>query len=183
MSIYPEGMKADGLMYKFEIAALDVPVPDDLTDRADAQEWHSYCDCLSPAQRLRKFGQALDAFHGLMAKTAEPLTLPEAEQIVLYSKWKAASILNAVLSQNVNFDTKETYRGDLIKSDIDRGLYCVTDLLRSVNSSEAKLWEDRRARHNALTDTDEKHRKFLGLLNKFSNWSGRNTPKAAPPSP
>jgi hypothetical protein len=177
MSIYPGG-KPSHLRYKFDIAAIDLPIPSDL-GRDDAQEWQSYCDCLSPAQRIRKFGQALDEFHTLMDKAGpNPLKIPEDDQAVLYSKWLAATILNVELSKGFNFDTERSYRDpSFIKSDIDKGLFCLTDLLKGVNSSDLTIWEDRRKKHNQITDET-----ILPLLNKFHGYKGKPA-KAAQPTP
>ena len=175
MSIYPGG-RPSGLIYKFDIAAIDLPIPADLTDRKDQQEWSSYCDCLSPGQRIRKFGQALDEFHALLDKAPDPMKLTEEEQAVVYSKWMAASILNVSLG-SLQFETEKTYRDPrFIKSDIDKGLFCLNDFLKSVNSPDLQKWEDRRARHNQITDKE-----IHPLLNKFSNWSAKKLSKGAAP--
>lgn len=178
MSIYPGGKRPEKLRFTFDIAALDLPIPSDL-GYDDAKEWQSYCSCLSPAQRIRKFGEALDEFHAMMAKAGpDPLKIPEDDQAVLYSKWLAATILNCELSKGIHFETERTYRDQsFIKSDIDKGLFCLTDLLQGVHSADLKTWEDRRKRHNEITDQN-----ILPLLNKFHNYQGKPA-KTAQPTP
>lgn len=177
MSIYPEGVNPKDLLYTWEIAALDVPVPSDLTRREDASEWRNYLDCLKPSQQLRKFGQALDQFHASFDKSQDPLSLPEEKQVEIYSKWHAAAIANAALSKSFQFMTEEMFSGRTFRSDIGKGIYCITDFLSSVNSPETGTWEERLERHQNL---DRKI--LLPFLNKFSTFSGRNTGPSAPPS-
>ena len=185
MSIYPGGVNPDRLMYKFEVAAIDLPIPSDLTDRKDAQEWSSYANALSPAQRLRKFGQALDEFHALLdtAPGGDPRALQEDQQITLYSKWLAAGTLNVELLRGIDFDTEETYRGHVITSDIGKGLFCIIDLLKSVQSPDVSKWEARNTRHEAVSSDRGGERKFLNFLGDFPRLGGRKKTGTAPPAP
>ena len=153
-----DNIENKGLIYKWQIAALDIPVPADLTDRNDKYEWANYLECLSVSQQLRKLGQALDEFHNLFEKTADPFALPKEEQITLYSKWEAASIASCSVANRLE-TALPSQQTEAFKSDIDRHLFLVTDFLKGVNSQDTKIWEDRHARHNNL-DRDN----FLSFL-------------------
>jgi len=168
MSIYPKNVDASSLMYKFDVAALNLPIPDDLTDRQDAREWRSYVSNLSPAQQIKNFAEALDQFHTLAPAGRDLRLAPEAEQAKAYSKWMAASCLMAELSGKFHFETAQTYNNpSMFKSDIERTVYQVVDFLKSVNSADVQAWEDRQARHRAV-DRDS----FLAIIYKFEGQIG-----------
>lgn len=164
MSIYPEGVDPRGLIYKFDVAALNLPIPDDLTDRKDAEAWRNYADCLSPAQQIRNFAEALDQLHALAPAGRDLRAAPEAEQAKAYSKWMAASCVMAALHDKFHFETEETYNNPrkFYKSDIERTVYNIVDFLKSVNSPDVQAWEDRQARHRAV-DRDS----LLAVIHKF----------------
>lgn len=182
MSIYPNGKKPEGLIYKWDIAALNLPVPDDLTGQEDANEWHYYVQNLRPAQQVRVFGQALDQFHALLGDTKDLLKRPENEQAALYSKWRAASSAGHATSQSFHFETEETYRDNrkLFRSDIDRQIYNIVDFLKSVNSPDAAAWEKRGERHKDLWEMRDE---LLDLLNKFPRKEAKPRPGEKAPAP
>lgn len=159
MSIYPDGT-TKFLMRKWELAAVDVSIPDNLVDPVHAGEWDNYLACLSPVQLLRKLGQALDQFHYILDRTPDLLALPEKEQVVLYSKWCAAEAIAAGKSL---FSFSPKGGTDQFTSDIDMQLFFVIDFLKGVHSPDVKLWEARRERHNQID-----HGVFLAFLNSFS---------------
>jgi hypothetical protein len=150
MSIYPSEIekKMEGLSWKWELAAFDVPVPSDLIKQEDGGQWSRYLDCLSPAQQLRKFGQALDQLHALLENVTDPQALTEKDQIAIYSKWQAASYANVAIQGRFQFAMDDSSRK--FKSDIERGTFFITDFLKSVSSPDVKLWEDRQAKHNNI---------------------------------
>ncbi|MDP2206548.1 MAG: hypothetical protein Q8K65_09605 [Alphaproteobacteria bacterium] len=172
MSIYPKNVDTSRLMYKFDIAALNLPIPDDLTDRRDAEAWRNYVDCLSPAQQIRNFAEALDQFHALAPAGRDLRTASEDEQSKAYSKWMAASCLTAALHGKFHFETEETYRNPdkFYKSDIEQVVHNIVDFLKAVNSPDVQAWEDRRACHRAV-DNDS----LIALIHKFEAPRGKQT--------
>ena len=146
MSIDPQG-KLEGLKKNWQIAAVDIPVPADLVDPKDGHDWARYINCLSLAQKIRKLGQALDQFHDLLGKTADPMTLSDGDQIALYSKWMAAELAASSVSRNFFFFTE---RRDTFVSELDEGLFCLVDFLKNVRSPDVQVWEERQARHSQI---------------------------------
>ena len=149
MSIYSDEQqkKLKNISWAWERAALDVSIPSRLIERQAQSEWRNYLECLSPAQQLRKLGQALDQFLELMKKVTDPLELPENDQIKLYSKWEAANIAAVIITKRLAFASPEEYT---CKSDMDRYLFSVVNLMKGVNSADASKWEDRRAQYNEI---------------------------------
>ena len=150
MTIYSRG-KPDALWYKWQIAALEVPVPDRLIENEDIEEWRQYLDCLSPAQQVRKLGQALDEFLDMFEKNPEPLKLPEKDQIFLYSKWASATETAVVVANRLMFSAGEGEDERRFTSDIGRYLFMLTDFLEGVNSHDLPAWRRRQERHEQLT--------------------------------
>jgi|GEM_PF-3444742 len=179
MSIYPKGTKPETLMFKFDVAALNLPVPDDLTDRKDAQEWSGYVRNLSPAQQIKNFAEALDQFHALAPAGRDLRTAPEADQVKAYSKWMAASALMVGLHDKFHFDTAETYQqpSKFYKSDIERTIFNVVDFLKAVNSADVQAWEERQARHRAVD-----RESLLDIIHKYEG-KPRNPQPGASQSP
>jgi hypothetical protein len=181
MTIDPQG-KIKNLTYTFEVAAVDLPVPERLLDRQDQQEWASYIECLTPAGQLRKFAQAVDQFHALLYST-DPSSLPEDTQKELFSKWQAASIIHASIAKRLQFGIDETAENGArpFTSDLERGMHYVIDFLKGVNSPDVPAWEDRHARQRAITRPP-----FRDFLSKVWGEKGDfkpRAPKAAPPAP
>lgn len=163
MSIYPKGVSPQNLMYKFDYAALNLPVPDDLTDEKDATEWRCYLDNISPAQQVRALAQALDQFHRVFDNQQTPVA-PREMQAYVYSKWYAASIANAALAPKFHWVTAEMNDNPrMFHSDIERGVYCLTEFLKSVNSADTIAWETRLEQHRAID-----RKALLPILNDFS---------------
>lgn len=151
MSIYPNGKPAN-LRYKWEVAALDVPVPATLINKADVEEWKNYVDCLSPAQKLRKFGQALDQLHSLLTQ-AEKSPPSDQEKADVFSKWYAASVVSVGLAGHLQYTVEAFHKNTgEITSDIDYTLFVLLDFLKEANSTDIKIWEDRRARYRAVNE-------------------------------
>ncbi len=167
MSIYPEGTDPSSLIYTWEIAALDIPVPADLESRDDQKEWLNYLDCLSPAQKLRKFGQALDGLHATHDVSPAPDLRSDEQKKALHSAWYAVSIAGHALHKNFDFQTEERTLKGGHRSNVLNQLDCILDFLRSVNSSDTKTWEARFERHKNVDK------------NVFNDWPKN---KAAGPS-
>lgn len=171
MSIYPGG-KPSGLRFKWEIAALNVPTPDDLISPENLKEWESYIACLSPGQQLRKLAEALDEFHRMIEDTSDACALPEAEQFKLYSKWCAANDLAVAVGVRLNYVFQQDISS--FNSDLDQNLYLLTDFLRSISSPDLQDWENRRMRHNQIDNE---------MFDKFLMQSFEPRKAAAKPSP
>ncbi len=150
MSIYPKGIDPTSLTYVWEFAALDIPVPTDLESREDQNEWCAYLECLSPAQKLRKFGQALDTLHAMHDKAPSPELRSDDEKKALHSAWYASSISGHLLHKNFHFDTEKMYKTGGHGSDILNRIDSILDFLKSVNSPDMKIWEGRFARHQKV---------------------------------
>ena len=182
MSIYPGG-KPKSLTRKWQIAAYDLPVPDRLIENEDTQEWRSYLGCLSPAQQLGKFGEAIDQFHALIAITADPMTLPESGQIRLYSKWAAATEAGVALGTRLQFFAAENGRPRGFDSDLEEYIFFAQDFLEGAKSPEAPKWEKRGAAHKAIDEhLDTPFLKFLNhAIATFA--SSENAKKDPPPLP
>jgi hypothetical protein len=148
MSIYPQGVDPHQLRFKWQTAAINVPVPDDLTDKKDQQEWETYLGCLSLSQQLSKFGQALDEFHTLMRQTPDPDTAPKAEGTRLYSKWLAAHMAGTSLFPRLHHAIEDFERK--ITSDIGMIAFLAAELHRDIQSPEAKAWEERLETHDKI---------------------------------
>lgn len=162
-------------MYKFDYAALNLPVPDDLTDKKDATDWACYLDNVSPAQQVRLFGQSLDQFHQLFDNARTPAA-PREEQALVFSKWQAASIANAALAPKFHWVTAEMHDDPrMFKSDIERGIHCLIEFLKSVNSADVPAWETRLKRHQTVD-----HKLLSPVLNDFFSVTAARAP-AKPP--
>jgi len=164
MSIYPGGKRPEGLNRVWDIAAQNLPIPDDLRSRQDQQEWQNYIKSMPPVKQLAYFAQALDQFHGLLKGVTDPFTLPEETQLLAYSKWEAATAANSAIFPRFDFMSKEKRQDNMFRSDIEEGIYNIVEFLKGVNSPEAAVWEQRRVEHKAL---DAMEGKFLRLLDKF----------------
>lgn len=177
MSIYPKGVDTERLMYKFDIAALNLPIPDDLTRYSDAREWSAYVGNLSPAQLVRDFGTALDQLHALTPAGRDLRAAPEPEQAKVYSKWMAASCLMSELLGKFHFETAETYRNPdkFYKSDIEQTVYTLVDFLKGVNSADVPVWEARQQRHAGI-----EHDGLIAVINKFDDKHRKQAAKASP---
>jgi hypothetical protein len=149
MSIFPPSDKP--LTRTYNIAALDLPIPESLWDRKDQAEWSCYAKCLPIARAIEKFGAAMDQFLDLLPATkkkVEKLSLDEVLKV--HAKWQAASIINAgVIGEKVGFALTPEQDEIAYKTDLGRGAFFVTEFLKGVQSPLAQEWEDRRARLSA----------------------------------
>ncbi|MBI4422595.1 MAG: hypothetical protein HY554_02645 [Elusimicrobia bacterium] len=141
--------KGSGPRYKWDVAAIDRPVPASLIGRAELADWRNYLSCLSPAQQLRELGQALDELHGALERTPDPRALPEPAQRALYSLWVAVQEAGVDVAERFGFPAKERH-SSAFTSDVDESLFLLLDFLKQVRSAEVEAWEARRARHDRL---------------------------------
>ncbi|WP_435639979.1 hypothetical protein [Micavibrio aeruginosavorus] len=190
MSIFPPS--ATHLNRTYNIAALDLPIPNCLSDRNDEAEWLSYAKCLPIARAIEKFGQALDQFLDLLpdsGKKASKLTLDE--KLTVYAKWNAASIINAnVIGEKVSFALNPQQDDIAYKSDLGRGAFFVVEFLKSVQSPLATEWENRRLRlHAEYCDRDDKYdmgspiNVILAAEHKHRSAVQSQKPPQTPPAP
>jgi hypothetical protein len=134
-------------MYTWEIAAQDVPVPSRSMTDEEVNEWTRYIGSLSPADQMRKFGQALDQLYAMVEKSGnDPLALSEKDQSALIAKDDAAGI-TAVNGPNWFYHYFSSPKeAEKRSSDIERTIISIANFLKSVSSPEAKTWEDRLVR-------------------------------------
>lgn len=180
MTIYPYG-RPSGLNRKWQIAAIDLPVPDRLIEDEDKNEWASYLECLSPAQQLRKVAQAADQFVALLDKAPADLTLlSEREQILVFSKWMALTYAGNTVGKRLQFSEGEGKKSKEYPTDMDCNFSQIIDFLKSVNSPDVKEWEKRRAGHHKYSN--ENDTPFSALLNHgFKTFANNENAKKAPP--
>ncbi len=179
MTIYPYGRH--NLSRKWDIAAIDLPVPNRLIEDEDKNEWASYLDCLSPAQQLRKVAQATDQFLELLDKAPKDLTLlSEREQVLVFSKWMAMTYAANTLGKRLQFCEGEGKKSKEYPTDMDCNFSQLIDFLKSVNSPDVKAWEKRRERHHFYSN--EEDTPFSKLLNLgFTTFANSENARKAPP--
>lgn len=165
MTVYPKKVPAS-LTRQWEVAAIDVPVPRNLTDVAELQKWQSYLECLQPHQQMRKLAQALNQFHALVAQADDLTTLPEKKQREIFSKWLAARCAGGVVSRRFRFPVECV----AIRSDMEQEFFYLIHFLRSVSSPEVRAWEQRRERYALVP-----HDKMRPIIQKFSTLKGKPT--------
>jgi hypothetical protein len=180
MTIYPYG-RPPGLNRKWQIAAIDLPVPDRLIEDEDKNEWSSYLDCLSPAQQLRKTAQATDQFIGLLDKAPADLNLlSEREKILVFSKWVAMTYAANTLGKRLQFAEGEGKKSKEYPTDMDCNFSQIIDFLTSVNSPDVKAWEKRREGHHKYSN--EGDTPFSALLNDgYRTFANNDNARKAPP--
>lgn len=180
MTIYPYG-RPQGLNRKWQIAAIDLPVPNRLIEDEDKNEWISYLDCLSPAQQLRKTAQATDQFIALLDKAPPDLTLlSEREQILVFSKWLAMTCAANTLGKRLQFAEGEGKKSKEYPTDMDCNFSWIIDFLKSVNSPDVKAWEKRREGHHKYSN--EGDTPFSKLLDHgYKTFASNENAKKAPP--
>lgn len=180
MTIYPYGKK-QGLVFKWDIAAYDLPVPNRLIENEDTNEWSQYLDCLSPAQQLRKTAQATDQWLTLLDKAPkDPALLSEREQILLFSNWMGTTVAAVSVAKRLDFSLGEGRRQTEFLTDLDRCYFGIIDLLKAVNSPDVKAWEKRRERVAAHLNDDD------GLMSKvitigYKTFASSENAKKSPP--
>lgn len=181
MTIYPYGRPA-GISRHWQIAAIDLPIPNRLVEDEDKHEWINYLDCLSPAQQMRKAAQAADQFLALLEKSPADLALlSEREQILVYSKWTAMSYASNMLAKRLLFAEGEGKKSKEYPTDMDRNISQLIDFMNAVNSPDVKDWEKRREK--LLVYCNEENTPFTKLLGHASRTfaSTENRKKAPPP--
>ncbi|MCE9508508.1 MAG: hypothetical protein K8R48_09405 [Alphaproteobacteria bacterium] len=150
MSIFSDEQKSK-LRYVWDFAALDLPVPDKL-EGDDKIEWNSYSKYLSPSDKIRKFGQALDQLLAVASNMTGPGSPSEADLTKFYAKWEASMILGSHVGTAFNHQT-EKLRYDHFKSDIDYSLFWLVEFLKNVNSADTKTWQDRHQKYLTMSDS------------------------------
>lgn len=180
MTIYPNGAPK-GLVYKWDIAAIDVPVPDDLMSEDHRTEWRTYLECLSPAQLVKKFAASLDQFHDAFFAAGDLDNLNDQETEKLISKWAATQIASAVVYNRLNFmPSKEEVENNGRKfylSDTERSIFFVAHFLGAVSSPEVPSWAARRAFHRQAT-TEQ----FSRILHEWLYGDKKKGPSSGGPS-
>lgn len=181
MTIYPYGKKK-GLVFKWDIAAYDLPVPNRMIEDEDTKEWASYLDCLSPAQQLRKTAQATDQWLTLLDKAPkDPALLSEREQILLFSNWMGTTIAAVSVAKRLDFSVGEGRRQTEFPTDLDRYYFGIIDFLKGVNSPDVKAWEQRRERVAAHLNPDDGMMSKVISIGYGSFANSENVKKAPPP--
>ena len=84
MTIFSDEQKKT-LKRTWDYAALDLPVPDKLEGN-DRDEWNSYSKYLSPSDKIRKFGQALDQLLAVTSNMTGPGSPSEADLTKFHAK-------------------------------------------------------------------------------------------------
>ena len=137
MSILPQG-----ITWTFEVAALDIPVPDDLMDDKDMQEWTGYLESQPVDRLLEKFAVSVDQLLETAALTTDLAALCEEQQEYFYSKWASAiaagTCLRKRLGHPVSFEDQRKF-----KTDLGMNISTVIDGLRRLGSEKLPLWEAR----------------------------------------
>ena len=156
MSIHPHFSEQSRRRY--DTAALDIPVPDDLTAEKDRWEWNTYLEDVPLPKLLFKFAEALDQLHSAW-RNFNPAKAGEAEKIRIFSKYEAAEIAAAgPIIKRLHFDTQGGI--DRFGSDIGYALFFVTDLANTLSIANRLDWRDRAASHSAL-EQDEEFRNLI----------------------
>lgn len=158
-TVDPSG-KLDGLIYKWDIAAVNLPIPAKLVDDQNARQWGRYIACLRPAQIVEKFGEALDVFHSLLGQADNLYRIAPADGIRLYSAWEATGILAVEVCQRLQFADEAVSAGK-IRSDVDIALHYIIDFMKSAHSADLQQWEWRRSQQAGIYD-----KAFLDFMNR-----------------
>ncbi|MEZ0225235.1 MAG: hypothetical protein ACAH83_11820 [Alphaproteobacteria bacterium] len=157
MTIYPKDINRKTLTRTWQLAALNLTVPDDLTDPDDRWEWARYAEYLPPEKMLHTLGEALDkVFGGVIGKDMKTATT--ADKIRLISNWEAAGALLHTVFEN--FPIRQPLSPAIeeredFTTDRERTLYSIATFMKSVNSPEAPLWEQRRNQYREIADNQE----------------------------
>lgn len=177
MSIYPQGVDSGSLVFTFQVAALDLPIPDHLTGNdADQRAWSNYASAISPARLISKFAEAVDSVLDLIPQNGAVDQLDQATSEKLYSRWTAAAILHVSVSKRLSFGQDPSVQ-NAQKSDIDHMMFFVEDLLKAVVSPETQSWSNRRAAYD-ITHTNAFDR-FLSRMS-VEDRNRRQTPPSGP---
>ncbi len=137
MSILPEKFNNSAVVNRRDLAELDLPVPAVLADEREQSEWRIYAESLPLAKKIEKFGQAVD--QAIASK---------GDQQVFMDKVMIAYTVLSTLSRVFEIETR-TVNSESFNSDFSRAMHGMATFLKSVESPQAKAWEDRRTKWNA----------------------------------
>ncbi|MGZ9109385.1 MAG: hypothetical protein ACXW4B_11265 [Micavibrio sp.] len=137
MSILPQGIN-----WTFEVATLDIPVPDDLMNEKDINEWTGYLESQPVDRLLEKFAASLDQLLETAALTTDLLALCDKQQEYFYTKWTSAIAAGVCLRKRlghpVSFEDQKKY-----KTELGLSTSTIIDGLRRLGSGKLAEWEAR----------------------------------------
>ena len=141
--------KLEDICQAWQIAAIDLPVPEKLDDQKDGEEWSYYLELLPPASVLRKFAQALDQYNNaVMDKCAKKGRADEPENEMLDQKWEVAFYTARAAYTRFHFSVEDVWNRKEFKDKVDVALYFTIEFLKGANSSDLSLWEKRRYQYH-----------------------------------
>lgn len=139
MSILPQGIN-----WTFEVATLDIPVPDDLMNEKDINEWTGYLESQPVDRLLEKFAASLDQLLETASLTTDLLALCEEQQDYFYSKWVSAVAAGACLQKRLghplSFEDRKKF-----KTDLSLSASTIVEGLRRLGSEKLDSWITRAA--------------------------------------
>ncbi len=137
MSILPQG-----IVWTFEVAVLDIPVPDDLMNEQDVQEWTGYLESQPVDRLLDKFAVSIDQLLNTAAQTTDLVALCDDQQEYFYSKWVSAVAAGVCLRKRLGhplpFEDQKKF-----KTDLGMSVSTIIDGLRRLGSEKLPEWETR----------------------------------------
>lgn len=177
MSIFPAGKKPDDLVFAFQVAALNLDIPNDLTAREDAEQWAWYVRNLGRGQQVRDFGRALDQLQEQVESSPDISREGPLAQAKIYAKWTAASILSAALHGAFHRYTEETFGNpQMFKSGVEEMAHHLVEFLESVNSADLPAWKKRQ---DFLRRIDKAQ--LIAVLDRIDPPQGKQTVQGAKP--
>lgn len=146
MSILP---KSDDLHWKYNIAALDIDIPDSLITEKDKEEWGIYAQNISPAKLVLKFNEAAEQFLKVTPKQGDLTQLPQAEKELILSKWEALTILGNCANERFRYCLMPDVQ-DSFNSCLEEHMTLCVEFLSAVNSPLAEPLEQKKKEYCKL---------------------------------
>lgn len=139
MSILPQD-----ITWTFEVAAIDIPVPDDLMDEKDVREWTGYLESQPVDRLLEKCAVSVDQLLETASLTTDLLALCEEQQDYFYTKWisaiAAGTCLQKRLGHPLSFEDRKKF-----KTELGLSAATIVDGLRRLESERLDDWVVRAA--------------------------------------
>lgn len=149
-----------------ELVKADLPLPTDMMERDNMDQWRTYIHHSSLARAFAKFAESTDRYQKAMddhKDTSDFTALPLPEQERLYSYWATTAAAAYVMMDKLCHISTSSPKKEAL-TDIAIGLYYVAELMTAVNAPDSARWNDRLQWERNPSMQDRNHLRLISAM-------------------